>query len=56
LNIKKVNKETNKYIQIEKSRLKEKVDLFKEQFEYILNNLKVPKKHNIESFKKEIKN
>ncbi|WP_024790487.1 EAL domain-containing protein [Lebetimonas sp. JS085] len=51
-----VSKETKKYIQIEKSKLKEKVDLFAEQFEYILNNVNAPKKHKIEAFKKIIEN
>jgi diguanylate cyclase (GGDEF)-like protein len=53
-----VKKATNRYILIEKKRLKEKVDLLSEEFEYILNNLdkNVSKKFKIKHFIKILQN
>jgi diguanylate cyclase (GGDEF)-like protein len=51
-----INKEVNKYILIEKEKLKEKVDLFTGQFEYIYNNINTPKEHKIHTFIEVIKN
>jgi diguanylate cyclase (GGDEF)-like protein len=51
-----VTHEINKYILIEKQILKEKVNLFAEEFEYILNNIKTPEKLKINNFKKIVEN
>jgi len=52
-----IKKSIDKYIQIEKNNLKEKVDIFAEEFEYILNNNEnINKKYKIEILKNIIKN